>query len=108
MNNIEMLYVRLLQSYPKLVSLCSLLGLFIVCSRALKTLFFIYKNFLRRGRNLTARYGDKSWVLITGSSDGMLTVYSGIGRAFAHSFAKRGFNIILSARTESKLVKVEQ
>jgi hypothetical protein len=31
----------------------------------------------------------------------------GIGRAFALSLAREGFNIILSARTESKLEKVK-
>lgn len=103
-----MLYVRLLQSYPKLISLCSILGLYIVCSKVFKTLLFVYRNFLRRARNLSSRYGSKSWVFITGSSDGTVCSNIGIGRAFAHSFARRGFNIILSARTESKLVKVEQ
>jgi 17beta-estradiol 17-dehydrogenase / very-long-chain 3-oxoacyl-CoA reductase len=73
----------------------------IVASKAIKTIMFVYKNILRKRRDLLARYGDASWVFITGSSDG-------IGRAFAHAFAKRGFNIVLSARTESKLLKVQE
>lgn len=32
----------------------------------------------------------------------------GIGRAFAHAFARRGFNIIICSRTESKLLKVQE
>lgn len=47
---------------------------------------------MRKRKNLIKRYGSKSWVFITGSSDG-------IGKALAISLAKIGFNIILSART---------
>jgi hypothetical protein len=71
MDSVQMLYVKLLQRFPKLISLCSILGLLIVCSKAIKTLLFVYKNFIRKGRNLPARYGSKSWAFITGSSDGI-------------------------------------
>ena len=43
-----------------------------------------------------AKYGKGSWVVVTGGSDG-------IGFGFAQKFAERGFNIVLVARTESKL-----
>lgn len=56
---------------------------------------------IRKRKNLKKRYGDKSWVFITGSSDG-------IGKALAFSFAKEGFNIVLSARTLEKLEKVSE
>lgn len=42
--------------------------------------------------NLAERYGKGSWVVVTGSSDGL-------GRAIALDFASMGFNIVLVART---------
>jgi short-subunit dehydrogenase len=42
------------------------------------------------------RYGKKSWVVITGSSDG-------IGLEFANQFASRGFNIVMIARNQERL-----
>lgn len=102
-----MMYVQLLQKHPKVVVLCSILGMLIVCSKALRTLLFVYRNFLRRGRNLLKRYGEGSWAFVTGSSDGKDWLNQGIGKAIACSLAKRGFNIVLSARTESKLKAVQ-
>ena len=51
-------------------------------------------------RELT-KYGIGSWVLITGSTDG-------IGLGFAKVLAKYGFNIISISRNPQKLKKVEQ
>lgn len=59
--------------------------LFIVLRGALRLL-------LHRKLNLVQRYGEKSWALVTGSSDG-------IGKEFALQLAKEGFNVILLART---------
>ncbi|KIY02036.1 uncharacterized protein Z520_02174 [Fonsecaea multimorphosa CBS 102226] len=44
-------------------------------------------------------HGTEPWVLITGASDG-------IGLAFVHAFASRGFNVILHGRNEAKLNKI--
>jgi short-subunit dehydrogenase len=49
---------------------------------------FFKKYFFTNELNLINRYGNNSWVLITGCS-------SGQGKNFAIEFAKRGFNIIL-------------
>ena len=50
-------------------------------------------------KNLAKRYGEGSWALITGSTDG-------IGKAFAIALAKRGFNIVIFGRKEEKLKTV--
>jgi 17beta-estradiol 17-dehydrogenase / very-long-chain 3-oxoacyl-CoA reductase len=66
----------------------------------LRFLKFLYKNFIRKRLNLLKRYGNNSWVLVTGASDG-------IGKSFCEEFASEGFNIILVSRTLSKLQSVE-
>lgn len=71
----------------------------------LNCLFILLRGALRlllhRKLNLVQRYGEKSWALVTGSSDG-------IGKEFALQLAKEGFNVILLARTEAKLQAVRQ
>lgn len=57
---------------------------------------FIMVAFVNKETTNWAKYGKGSWAVITGGSDG-------IGFGFACKFAERGFNIILIARTESKL-----
>jgi short-subunit dehydrogenase len=56
---------------------------------------FVTKNFFTAECDLAARYGPKSWVLITGCG-------SGQGRRFAIEFAKRRFNLILAGRESTK------
>jgi len=51
-------------------------------------------------RNMLQEYGENSWAVITGASDG-------IGEQFAKELARRGFNICLVSRTRSKLERVE-
>jgi short-subunit dehydrogenase len=50
---------------------------------------------------LQTKFGKASYVLITGSSDG-------IGKAYAKFFAKNGFNLILWSRTLSKLESLKE
>jgi short-subunit dehydrogenase len=50
--------------------------------------------------NIRLKYGKKSYVLITGGSDG-------IGLAFAKLFGKLGFNLILWSRNKKKLEDVK-
>ena len=45
-----------------------------------------------------AKYGKNSWAIVTGATDG-------IGWGFCIELAKRGFNIVLVSRTESKLIE---
>lgn len=67
----------------------------------LRLVWFIYKNFIRKRHDLLKRYGDNSWVLVTGATDG-------IGKGLCGELARTGFNIILVSRTLSKLNKVAE
>jgi len=62
-----------------------------------QTLVAVYQTFLRPGRDLK-RLGK--WAVVTGATDG-------IGKAYAFAFAKRGINVLLISRTESKLKEVQ-
>lgn len=66
------------------------------------SLLRVWKYFGRKEVNLPARYGQNSYVLITGASDG-------IGKSLAFEFAKRGFNLVIIARRAQVLedMKVE-
>lgn len=57
---------------------------------------FIWVYFLRPTPNLR-QYG--SWAVVTGATDG-------IGKAYCYAFAKKGLNILLVSRTQSKLDEV--
>jgi short-subunit dehydrogenase len=61
---------------------------------------FIYKYFLLKEIDLKKKYGENSWVLITGCS-------SGQGKLLALEFAKRDFNIILSGNIKIKNIEKE-
>ncbi|CAI2375956.1 unnamed protein product [Moneuplotes crassus] len=56
----------------------------------------VYRHFIREPHDLIQRYGQDSWAIVTGGSDG-------IGKAFAYELANKGFNLLLISRTESKL-----
>jgi 17beta-estradiol 17-dehydrogenase / very-long-chain 3-oxoacyl-CoA reductase len=53
-----------------------------------------------QGPRLAKRYGQGSWVLITGASDGL-------GKAFAQELAQYGFNLLLVSRTQEKLGRLQ-
>jgi len=63
-----------------------------------KVLSNIYKTFLRPGKNLR-KLGK--WAVVTGATDG-------IGKAYAMALAKKGLNVMLISRTESKLQEVKK
>ena len=74
------------------------IGLFTISVWAFRTLKLVYRT-LFGVRATTARYGENSWAVVTGSTDG-------IGKAAAMHLAKEGFNIVLISRTLSKLEAV--
>jgi uncharacterized membrane protein HdeD (DUF308 family) len=69
--------------FPKTTTVFQLIGVLII----IKKIFSILK-LLRKRKNLKKRYGENSWVFITGSSDGIKYFIIGIGKALALSFAK--------------------
>ena len=68
-------------------------------SKSIKCAYSIYPLLMPK-RNLIKKYGNNSWVAITGSSDGL-------GKQFAFEFSNYGFNCLLIARNEMKIKKVE-
>ena len=63
----------------------------------------VYKSCLRKGNNLKARYsqpGQDTYACVTGAT-------SGIGKGFAFELARRGFNVLLVSRSETKLKSVK-
>ena len=82
--------------YPKTSNTLKILGLLLLAKKILTLLYSIYRVTLRPRKNFQKRYGRNTWALITGSSDG-------IGKGVAVALARQGFNLVLSARTESKL-----
>lgn len=61
------------------------------------TLLFkiLQKNYFRKSKDLKERYGSGSWVVVTGSSDGL-------GKGFCTEFASKGFNLVLLSRNYEK------
>jgi len=75
-------------------------ALFIIVAYIILSFFkFMYKNLIRKRHDLKLRYGENSWAIVTGATDGL-------GKAFCEELAKEGFNIILVSRTLEKLKKV--
>jgi 17beta-estradiol 17-dehydrogenase / very-long-chain 3-oxoacyl-CoA reductase len=62
-------------------------------------LYFLYPSTLHR--YLRDHQGQKSWALVTGSSDG-------IGEGFAHELCSHGFNVVLHGRNVEKLSRVKE
>lgn len=92
----------ILSSNPCVLDSILLIGLLYTLVLFYRFTHFLYSKFFRPPKDLLALYGipSKSWVAITGAS-------AGIGKAFALSFAERGFNICLIGRNQEKLEKAK-
>lgn len=73
-------------------------GLLVVLRAAAEVSSFLYAKFIRAGKDLR-KYGK--WAVVTGATDG-------IGKAFAEEMARKGMNILLVSRTQSKLDEAQQ
>ncbi|RHY25195.1 hypothetical protein DYB32_008475, partial [Aphanomyces invadans] len=73
-----------------------IIGLLVLAKIGLTLLSGFYAFFLRGGKKLT-KYGK--WAIVTGATDG-------IGKATALELARKGMNIVLISRTQSKLDEV--
>uniref|UniRef100_A0A7S3E5Q6 Very-long-chain 3-oxoacyl-CoA reductase n=1 Tax=Chloropicon laureae TaxID=464258 RepID=A0A7S3E5Q6_9CHLO len=71
---------------------------YVLVSRALEMVQFLWRTFLRPGHNLNKKYGG--WAVVTGCTDG-------IGKAFCQELARKKIPLLLISRTESKLQALE-
>ena len=80
--------------------ICFYLGFFILLIYIIKIIKWIYKYFILKFNitELKEKYGN-GWVIITGAS-------SGIGTEFAKLLESYGYDLIITARREDRLVKI--
>jgi len=84
----------------KIGNLFMLLGVAVAAKKTFDISYPLYGQFYRQRFNLRERYGEDTWAVVTGASDG-------IGRAICKELAHEGFNIILIARNENKIKSLE-
>lgn len=70
------------------------IGSVIVLQFLVQFLTGVWARLLRPGKNLKATYGK--WAIVTGATDG-------IGKAMAFELARKGLNVVIISRTQSKL-----
>ena len=87
------------KTYHPIFLLTIIFGLFYLLKQSLSIIYFIYRYFIRKPINLERRYG-KGWAIITGGS-------SGIGLAYAHQLAAKGYNSILISNEEMGEVEAQ-
>lgn len=75
-------------------SVAGIVGAIVIISFLWDFLAGIYNHFIRPGKNIVKTYGQ--WAVVTGATDG-------IGKAMAFELAKKGCNVLLISRTQSKL-----
>lgn len=70
-------------------------GSLVIMGKALSSISSLAKYFMLPRANLGKRYGEKSWAMITGASNGL-------GKAYSFELASEGFNIVLMGRDKPK------
>lgn len=84
--------------HEQIESVVLYLGLYVLTLWTYRLLCVIIRHFFGVHAS-TQRYGEDSWAVITGGTDG-------IGKASAFHLAELGFNIVLISRNAEKLAKV--
>lgn len=86
-----------------LCTVLSVLGGVILLYWAYLLVKFVLRHFMKPSDSVIRKLkGDgNSWAVVTGASDG-------IGKGYAVVLAKKGFNVFLISRTESKLQAVAE
>eukprot|EP01027_Heterolobosea_sp_BB2_P012727 GEZU01018421.1.p1 GENE.GEZU01018421.1~~GEZU01018421.1.p1 ORF type:complete len:371 (-),score=84.75 GEZU01018421.1:225-1337(-) len=79
-----------------LLSLFAVVGVVFTLVQLVRLWSFSYIHFLRPGKDLR-KLG--SWAVVTGASDG-------IGKGYSQNLARKGLNVVLISRTESKLLQL--
>ena len=97
----DLLTLHLFDHAGCLGSFVVLLGLIWTYSYLYKTLRFAYRLKLAKKINLLERYGKDSYVLITGSTDG-------IGKKLMFKYAALGFNLVSISRNQERLDKTAE
>ncbi|KAJ3177650.1 hypothetical protein HDU87_004403 [Geranomyces variabilis] len=80
-----------------LATFAAIVGALVLAKLSLSFLALVYRQLLRPATDLR-KYGAKkgAYAVVTGASDG-------IGKEFALQLAQKGFNLVLMARTKSKM-----
>ena len=100
LSQLESLLKEYLSAYPKITKSITILGALVIISKILSLSTSYYKGLLRPIKSLTQLYGPRSWIIITGATNG-------IGRAFAEEFASRDFNICIIAKNLAHLTQTK-
>lgn len=77
------------------------LGFIFIIIKCQKLIQLMLTTIFRQEKNLVNRYGQNTYAVVTGASDG-------IGKTFCFSLARRGFNLIMIARNNDKLIQTER
>ena len=83
-----------------MTSLVLIIGIIKLIGIAYEITGFVYRRLISKPYDLAERYGKGTWVIHTGSGDG-------IGSKMCKELAKQGFNLFMISRTGSKLKNVE-
>jgi 17beta-estradiol 17-dehydrogenase / very-long-chain 3-oxoacyl-CoA reductase len=74
-------------------------GLAVITNYVIRAVRYFAGKYVSPPHDLAARFGEGSYAVVTGASDGM-------GKEFAIQLARRGFNVVIISRTKEKLESV--
>ncbi|KAK1827436.1 putative short chain dehydrogenase protein [Podospora conica] len=83
---------------PNLFAIAGVVAVALLLLRAVDTII-VYLRPSKLARYRHTKNSQPAWALVTGASDG-------IGKAFAHSLAESGFNVVIHGRNPTKLAVV--